>query len=85
MRLLLSVAFFCLLFSANAQSFLNPVEPSDVMSKAFMKSATVVYPGGEEVVGEKFGMMILTNGAISNFVLKTADGQKLKLKAGFKI
>lgn len=81
MRIVTTLLVISLSFGLNAQSFLQPVEATDVMSPMFMKSATAVYPNGDEVVGVKFTSAIMTNGAISSFALKTEAGEKVKFKA----
>jgi len=63
-----------------SQAFIQPVEPTDIISQVFMKSATAVYLSGEKVTGAKITAAILNNGAITSFTIKTSDG-KVKFKA----
>lgn len=83
MKTLLStiLLIIVLAFSTNAQAFLSPVESTDIMSPAFMKSVTVTKTNGEKVTAEKFGMAVLTNGAFASFVLKLDNDEKVKFKA----
>ncbi len=81
MKALLTIFLLAISINSFSQAFIRPVEPTEIMSPSFMKSATAVYLSGEEVVGVKFGSAILTNGGLASFTLKTSDGGKVKFKA----
>lgn len=78
MRKLIFLFAMLLCLGSFGQSLITPLDDSAL---GFIKSAIVTLNDDSQIEGVKFPMYMMSNGMISSFTLKTADGEKKKFKA----
>lgn len=77
MRKLIFLFAMLLCLGSFGQSLITPLDASAL---GLIKSAIVTLNDDSQIEGVKFPMIMASNGMISSFTLKTADGEKKKFK-----